>query len=250
MNRDEKIAEVRNLINQAMIDGVITESEVEKIFKKAQEYGVMDECEQLLENAQRKLKKQKAEDNHSSIMNKIKYGFIIGGVLFFIFIVNKGCFSVSDQISEEQKKYANIDDAIANYDFLAARKICGSEELYKNECLQKVIKAEITYYCANKAFEKAITSLTEYNFVTHYKEVDGMDSQWPYDEEANWFNNVLDVIVTKLALNGEKEKAINYLNVYAKGNAKYLRYEKGARYIFTLDYLWRDQRIKTIKQMK
>jgi len=249
MSRDEKIAEIRSLINQAMIDGVITESEVEKIFKKAQEYGVMDECEQFLENAQRKLNKQKADDKHRSNMNKIKYGLIIGGVFFFIFIVYKGCFYVSDEISKEGKSYKTLEEALSAYDFVAARKLVDYDPF--NEELQTIIKAEITYYCTNNAYDKALASLTEYKFKQTYSEqFEGSSKdQYYYNKEAEQFNNLLDALVTKLALAGQKEQAISYLNAYAVGKAAYLHTTNNISY-FKRNFSWRDERIKAIKQMK
>lgn len=181
----------------------------------------------------------------------------LNSVLIGIILITNiiGCNSSNKSAN---KSYANVDEALSKYDFEAARELCAKAILDwaddSRQCQSKIIQSEVTYYSDNKLFDKAIASLNEYKFSNVYQQevahsYNHNKDQNNYNTDANWYNSVLEIITTKLFLTGDDKKAIAYLQMYAKGIAIF-NYEKNSINYFKLDYSWRDEKVKALKQIK
>ncbi len=244
---EQNIHKIERLIMSAFSKGTISEDKRNTIYEKAAKFNIRPgECDILIE-------KMSHENKRNNSFRKI--GIIAGSVLVVILGIYL-TFAIILSPSNKEKHYSSIDEAIANYDFVAARALLAEVSSWdKQQEMVKIIQSEVTYYSSNKTYDKAISSLNEYNFEDSFSETnsfyypDDGKEQISYDNEVEWYNNTLYIIISQLILEKSEVNAILYLNTYAKPKAKY-SYTKDKLHYFTKDFSWRDEKIKEIKKMK
>lgn len=212
MNISESL---RSLIESSKIDGKLSEKEKEVIINKAENEGHnRDEFEIYLDGQFQLIKSESVFKKIFKwiFKNKKTSSIIFVGLLFSVFIF-------SYQTTAEKRGCENVDDCIAKNKFDEAKLynhdasqrttwnviFGGGWNHDKDENNKKIIKSQVNYFIINKACQQAYVLIADYNFAYGENHV-----HYQYNLEANWFNELLEELITECENNRELlQKAIN-----------------------------------------
>lgn len=154
--------------------------------------------------------------------------------LLIVLVILNGCTSKQEKRdSENQKNFGcvDVDDCLAKYKFSEAMSLAyrplSIYEFQKDDDIRRIISTGVAFYVANKSIEKALQSLSEYNFQYSFRYVDDFGGPYNknenYNSEISWYNSNIEKIVSSFRINGDNEKAKSVINIYYKPKAVRLK---------------------------
>jgi hypothetical protein len=133
--------------------------------------------------------------------------------------------SISEYFTKVERGCDNMDDCIAKFMFdeatlfLNDKHSSGWDKLEKE---QKIRKAQVNYLLLNDAHEQAYVLMADYHFNRSFPDDDWGFSR--YNEEVEWFNQVVESIIIESQNN--KELVIKLINLIKPISEKDIRKSK------------------------
>lgn len=260
--------ELEKLIEYAIADGKVTKKERTVLVKKAAEIGISEdelmlELDAKLYLSKKDLKDSQRQQRNSEIGNlktksKNITRLVLIGLLVFIVVVITAAIIIGR--TKAPRAIKKIEEALAIYDFEAARKASGGlvadyisvSQVDVRDMHEKILSAEVTYCTNNGAIDRALQTLLEYKFRTSFtKECKSSGCNVTYKNEVAFFNDLLLQIINQLEKESKYDLAVEYLNIYYKGvpvivkQQEYIQ-SKYTLEIWELDYSERDGKLSKL----
>jgi hypothetical protein len=224
---------LKKLIDASLIDGKITTKEKEILIKKAESDGIdKDEFQLYLSSLLHEKKKQNdigytvdpltgKQTQYSK--SQTRKGLIIAlsaliALGSFIFLMAKGEKSEKANEISPAEKYgcSSFEECISKYQFDGAYYYYSLDPNNKKQ--MDLVNAQVTYWSKEKNFEKAYDILQEYKIEANYNLNTGDEkdeSNIAYNNQANFYNNLLDDIINKMLITDQpKEIILNYCKAF------------------------------------
>jgi hypothetical protein len=203
-----KITEgLQKLIDSAFADGKISKKEKEILLKKSESEGNdRDEFEMYLDGLVHSSKSDSSSDKVAMIMTFFKWlmqkkrrvAIAVIALAMIIGIIEESINNSDRAAQLVERGCENVADCITKYKFEEARTFyseMGESNYSKNDELRSIISAEISYYTSNQSKELALRSVNEYTFISSSKLQSERNDNQSYNEEANWYNSIVESLV-------------------------------------------------------
>jgi hypothetical protein len=242
---------LQNLMDAAFIDGKLSSKEKTTLIKKAESEGLdKDEFELYLVSIEHENKKKNdiAYSVNPLTGEKTEYSkkrttkVLIGAIgLLIVLGCAVGYMSSSENSAKESaaKKYdcSSFEECLSEYQFDGAYYYYSKDPTKEKE--MNLVNAQVIYWAKEKNFEKAFDLLQEYKIEANYNLNTGDQkdkSNIAYNEQANFYNNLLDDIINKMLTTDQpKESILGYCKAFKPivvGNEKnkdWLGYYKSSK---------------------
>lgn len=249
----------QNLIDASLKDGKIRKEEKAILLNKAIKEGLdKDEFELYLDS----LTQTKGGVISSAlagfwkwISEEHEYGFgpfkqtqsrIPGFIITLVFLIGGTIAYFSLRTPDLTDKYncKNVEDCLSKYEFEGAREYASHEKINFQRSLRNIISSEVVYNLENDRFNNAINLIKEYIFENAGESIGKFGNvNSGYNEEAQWFNDILLQFVSYPL----DDKVKGQLILMAKPIYTFKETDSDENYIFTRDNSFMEDLKATLK---